>query len=86
MFGNAAAEEVSFCFDREGGEGMVGRGLGGRWRGREEGFGVCGEVLAAVGGIEAFGEDNEVGPGAGGFQDAGAGAGEVVGFVGAWNG
>lgn len=51
---------------------------------REEGFGVVGEVLAAVGGVEAFGEDDEGGAGAGGFEDAGAGAGEVVGFVGAW--
>ncbi len=44
-------------------------------------------MLAAVGGVEAFGEDDEGGAGAGGFEDAGAGAGEVVGFVGAcWGG
>ena len=42
--------------------------------------------MAAVGRIETFGEDYEVGAGFGGFKDARAGAREVVGFVGAWGG
>ena len=57
VFGDAAAEEVGFCFEGEGGEGVVGGGLGGGGGGGEEGFGVFGEVLRAVGGVEAFGED-----------------------------
>lgn len=65
---------------------MVGGGLGGGGRAREEGFGVGGEVLAAVGRVEAFGEDDEGGAGAGGFEDAGARSGEVGGFVGACGG
>ena len=81
---DAAAEEIGLCFGGEGGERVVGGGLGGGGRAREEGYGVGGEVLAAVGRVEAFGEDDEGGAGAGGFEDAGAGAGEVVGFVGAW--
>jgi hypothetical protein len=58
---------------------------GGRWAG-EEGFGVGGEVLAAVGRVEAFREDDEGGAGAGGFEDAGARSGEVGGFVSACGG
>ena len=50
-------------------------GLGGR--GGEKGLGVAGEVLASVGRIEAFGEDDEGSAGLAGFEDAGAGAGEV---------
>lgn len=30
---------------------------------REDGLGIAGEVLTAVGGIEAFGEDYQVGSG-----------------------
>ena len=63
---------------------MEGGGLVFGWRRGKEGLGVGGEVLAAVGGVEAFGEDDEVGTCFGGFEDAGAGAGEVGGFVGAW--
>ena len=37
--------------------------------------------MGSIGGVEAFGEDDEVGAGAGGFDDFGAGAGEVSGFV-----
>lgn len=81
---DGAAEEIGFCFGGEGGEGVVGGGLRRGRGGREQGFGVFGEVLAAVGGIEAFGEDDEVGAVAGGFEDAGARVGEVGGFVGAW--
>lgn len=84
VFGDAAAEEVGFGFGGEGGEGVVGGGLIFGGRVREQGFGVFGEVLAAVGGVEAFWEDDEVGAGAGGFEDAVAGSGEVVGFVRAW--
>ena len=50
-----------------------------RW---EERFCVLGEVFCAVGGIEAFGEDDDFGASARGFEDFGAGMGEVVGFVG----
>ena len=56
------------------------------WRGWQESLGVGGEVLAAVGGVEAFGEDDEGGAGFGGFEDFGSGAGEIDGFVGAWGG
>ena len=81
-----AAEEVGVGFAREGGECVEGGGLGGRWRVREQGFGILGEVGRAVGGVEAFGEDDQLGAGVGGFEDAGTGAGEVGGFVGAWRG
>lgn len=59
--------------------------LFGRRRGLQS-LGVGGEVLAAVRGVEAFGENDERGSGFGGFEDARAGAGEVCGFVGAWRG
>lgn len=49
-----------------------------------EDLGVRGEVLAAVGGIEAFGEDDEGGTSFGGFKDTESGTGEVGGLVGAW--
>lgn len=62
---------------------MKGGGLGRGGGAGEQGLGVAGEVLAAVGRVEAFGEDDEGGAGAGGFEDAGARAGEVGGFVGA---
>lgn len=62
---------------------MEGRGLLGRGRGREEGFGIFGKVRRAVGRVEAFREDNDFGTVAGGFEDLGVGAGEVGGFVGA---
>ena len=55
-------------------------------RGGLERLGVGGEVLAAVGGVEAFGENDQRGSGLGRFEDSGAGAGEVGGFVGAWEG
>lgn len=83
---DAAAEEVGFCLRGEGGERVEGGGLGGGGRAGEEGFGVGGEVLAAVGRVEAFGEDDERGAGAGGFENAGARSGEVGGFVGACGG
>lgn len=62
---------------------MEGGGLGGGGRAGEQGFGVGGEVLAAVGRVEAFREDDEGGAGAGGFEDAVTRSGEVGGFVGA---
>jgi len=83
VFGDAAAEEVGMGFGGHGGEGVVGGGLvscGGRG---QKGFGVGGEVLGAVGGIEAFREDDEVCAILRGFEDFGAGAREVDGFVGA---
>lgn len=42
---------------------MIGGSVGLRGRVREESLGVGGEVLTAVGGIEAFGEDYQVRPG-----------------------
>ena len=81
---DAAAEDVGARFGREGGERVEGRGLRLRGGGREERLGVGGEELAAVGRVEAFREDDQGGAGAGGFEDFGAGAGEVGGFVGAW--
>lgn len=62
---------------------MVGWGLRLGRGGGLQGLGVGGEVLAAVGGVEAFGEYDQSGSGFGGFEDAGAGSGEVGGFVGA---
>jgi hypothetical protein len=38
-------------------------------------------VFGAVGAVEALGEDDEICAGAGGFEDFGAGGGEVGGFV-----
>lgn len=61
IFGDAAAEEVGACFGGHGGKGVVGGRLllgGGT---REKGLGVGGKVLRAVGGVEAFGQDDEVG-------------------------
>ena len=48
---------------------------------REEGLGVGGKVIGAVGGVETFGEDYEGGAGAGGSEDVSSGAGEVLRFV-----
>lgn len=47
----------------------AGRLLLGR-RGGLEGLGIGGKVLAAVRGVEAFGEDDQGGSGFGGFEDA----------------
>lgn len=47
--------------------------MGGSWRGGQEGLGVGGEVLAAVGGIEAFWKDDEVCACSRGFEDSVAG-------------
>ena len=63
---------------------MEGRRLVFGGRGGEEGFGVGGEVLAAVRRIEAFGEDDEGGSCLGGFEDFGACVGEVDGLVSTW--
>lgn len=57
-FWNTSAYKIRFCFCGDGGERMEGRGLLLGGRGREQGFGIFGEVLCAVGGVEAFGEDN----------------------------
>ena len=67
---------------------MVGGGLGWRRRGGEEGFGIIREVLRAVGGVEAFWEDDKGGACFGGLEDFGASVVEVGGFVGAckWGG
>lgn len=86
VFGDAAAEQVAFTLGRELGEGVEARGLLFGGRGGLEGLGIGGKVLAAVGGVEAFGEDDQGGSGFGSFEDAGAGTGEVGGFVGAWGG
>ena len=65
---------------------MEARGLLLGGRGGLEGFGIRGEILAAVRGVEAFGEDDQRGAGFGGFEDAGAGTSEVGSLVGAWGG
>lgn len=65
---------------------MVAGGLLFGRRGGLQSLGVGGEVLAAVGGVEAFGENDERGSGFGSFEDAGTSAGEVGGFVGTWGG
>ena len=70
VFGYAAAEQVAFALDGQLGEGVEARGLLFGRRGGLEGLGVGGEVLAAVGGVEAFGEDDQGGSGFGGFEDA----------------
>lgn len=64
---------------------MVRRGLsGGGWR-WEERFGIGGEVLAAIGTVEAFGEYDYLCAGLGSFEDFGARMAEVCCFVGAWD-
>ena len=62
---------------------MEGGGLGGRGGGGEERLRVAGEVLRAVGGVEAFGEDDDFGAAGGGGEDLGARVREVGGLVGA---
>lgn len=86
ILGYATAEQVAPALDGELGEGVEARRLLLGGRGGLESLGVGGEVLAAVGGVEAFRQHDERGSGFGGFEDAGAGAGEVGGFVGAWGG
>ncbi len=86
VLGDAAADQVGGGFFGEGGEGVVGGGLRGGGGGREEGFRVFGEVLAAVRRVEAFGEHDDGGAGLRGGEDLRAGVGEVVGLVGAWVG
>ena len=87
VFRNAAAEEVDVCFGCKRGERMVGwrlRGGGGRG---EERFGIVWEVRCAVGGVEAFGQNDQRGACAGGFEHVGARTGEIGDFVGAcWGG
>ncbi len=61
----------------------AGRLSWGWWRGQES-LGITGEVLAAVRGIEAFWEDDEGGASFGGFENFGAGTGEVDGLIGSW--
>lgn len=65
---------------------MEGRGLLRCGWGGEECLGVGGEVLRAVGGVEAFGEDNDFCAFGGRGEDLGAGVGEVDSFVSAWEG
>ena len=84
VFRYAAAEQVAFALDGQLGQGVEARRLLPGRRGRLQRLGVGGEVLAAVGGVEAFREDDQGGSGFGGLEDARAGAGEVGGFVGAW--
>lgn len=49
---------------------MEARGLLFRGRGGLQSLGVRGEVLAAVGGVEAFGENDQRGSGLRGFKDS----------------
>lgn len=65
---------------------MEGGGLlsgGGRW---QERLRVAGEVLRAVGRVEAFGEDDDFGAFGGRGKDLCARVGEVDSFVGAYRG
>lgn len=62
---------------------MEGGRLRGGGRRREQGFGVLGKVLRAVGRVEAFGEDDDFGASARGFENFCAGVGEICGLVGA---
>jgi hypothetical protein len=62
VFRDAAADEVGFGFRGNGRERMEGRRLLFCWWGGKKSFGVFGEVLAAVGTVETFGEDDDVGP------------------------
>ena len=86
VFRDAAAEEVGFGLESEAGESVEGGRLLFCWGRGEERFGVGGEVLAAIGRIEAFRKDDEGGPGLGGFEDARTSPGKVGGFVGACSG
>lgn len=90
---DAAADQGDLTFLRYSAEDVVarallltGRSAGGRTAAdikRRELLGVFGEILCAIGRVEAFWEDDEFGACAGGFEDFGAGGGEVGGFVGA---
>ena len=64
---------------------MVRRGLFFCRRRGLKGFGIFGEVLCSVGAVKAFWKDDERGTRASGFENFGAGMGEVVGFVGAFD-
>ena len=86
VFRDTATEEVGLGLESEAGESVEGGRLVFRWGRGEERFGVRGEVLAAIGRIEAFWEDDEGGPSLGCFEDARTSAGKVGGFVGACSG
>ena len=80
---DTASYEVCFGLCGDGGEGVEGGGLVFGGRRREKGLCVFGEVLGAVGRVEAFREDDQAGACFGGLEDFGAGVGEVGSFVGA---
>ena len=65
---------------------MEGGGLVRCGRGGEQRLGVAGEVLRAVGRVEALGEDDDFGSLGGCSEDLCACVGEVDGFVGACGG
>ena len=86
VFRDAAAKEVGLGLEGQAGESVKGGRLVFR-RGRgEERFGVGGEVLAAIGRVEAFWEDDEGSPGFGSFEDARTSPGKVGGLVSACSG
>ena len=66
-FGDGAADQICICFCGHGREGVEGGRLLFCGWGGEQGFGVGGEVVAAVGGVEAFGEDDDLSAGFGSF-------------------
>ena len=81
----APADEIGVRGGGHGREGMEGGGLGGRrWRGKK-GLGVFGKVLASVGTVETFWEDDYMGPLRGGFVDLVLGVEEIGGLVRAWD-
>ena len=86
VFRDAAAEEIGLGLESEAGESVKGGRLVFRWGRGEECFGVGGEVLAAIGRIEAFWEDDEGSSGLGGFEDARTSPGKVGGLVSACSG
>ncbi len=64
---------------------MIARGLLlGRWR-RKERFGILGEVLGAVGAVEAFWQDNNRSARLGCLQNLRARVGQITRFVGTYD-
>lgn len=81
-FGDRAADEEDAGLGGHGRQRVEGRRLLGRGRGREEGLGVRGEVVASVGRVEALGQHDEVRAGPRGLEDLVARVREVRRLVG----
>lgn len=85
-FGDRTTDQVGVCLLSHSGESMEGWGLLGCGRGGEQRLRVTGEMLRAVGRVEALGEDDDFGSLGGSGEDLCARVGEVDGFVGACGG